>query len=457
MQPAENVTPTSPMPKPVLPEHSVIMPMLQLIWRPIATLAAIHNTYGELVLGRLFSKKILFICAPEYIEQIFNLEGKGLLNRSFLYNAKKVLFGDGLVNSENEVWSKQRRLMQPLFTKEAIKQWEQLIVTEASTAATRLKTAHAPVNLTIEMKNLIQRIFIQVLLGKSVDNISNSAELIKVIEIICQELPLQLGGEIVLGSRLKRFIPLKFKRYHAAVDYLKAFISQEIAEKQQQPGLDLISLLIQSNDRNTGYTMPDELLQDEAVNLFFAGQETTINALLWFFYLAGKHAEVRNKIANEISQLPNEPLNSAHLNQLNYTKAALNETLRLYPPTSALSTQTVQDIQLGEYTIGKGTTVLLSMYTTHHNPRLWNEPESFNPDRFLESSKERHKYAFFPFGGGVHNCIGKHFAELEMLLIIASFYREFSFETDIIAKEAFSVTLKPDKQIIGRVLSVDNE
>ena len=452
MQPMENLTPDLHKPKVTLPEHSVIMSMLQLIWRPIATLASIHNTYGEMVLGKVFGKKILFICAPEYIEQIFNLEGKGLLNRTFLYDAKKVLFGNGLVNSENEVWSKQRRLMQPLFTKETVKHWEQLIVTEACTVAARLKTIHDPVDLTIEMKTLIQRIFIQVLLGKSVDNISNSAELIKVIEIICQELPLQLGGEIVFGSRFKQFIPLKFKRYHAAVDYLKAYIGQEIAEKQQNPGQDLISLLIQSSDRTTGYTMPAELLQDEAVNLFFAGQETTINALLWFFYLTGKHADVRNKIASEISQLPNEPLTAAHLSQLNYTKAALNETLRLYPPTSALSTQTVQDIQLGDYTISKGTTVLLSMYTTHHSPRLWDKPDTFNPDRFLgTAATERHKFAFFPFGGGVHNCIGKHFAELEMLLIIASFFREFSFETDITAKEAFSVTLKPDRPIIGRI------
>ncbi|WP_036275812.1 cytochrome P450 [Methylomonas sp. 11b] len=437
-----------------LPEHSVILPMMQLIWRPLATLAWIHNQYGDLVLGRLFGRKILFVCNPEHIEQIFNLEGKGLLNRDFLYDAKQVLFGNGLVNSQNEVWSKQRRLMQPLFTKEAVKHYEAIMIEEAAAVAGNLKNAAGgQVNLTLAMKNLIQRIFIRTLLGKSVDSISNSAELIKVIEVICRELPVQLGSEIIFGSRLKRFIPLKSKRYHAAVDYLKAFIREEIAEKQHNPGQDLISLLIQSSDRSTGYTMPDELLQDEAVNLFFAGQETTINTLLWFFYLTGKHADVRNKIAAEIRQLPEEPLCASHLSQLRYTKAALNETLRLYPPTSALSTQTVQDIELSGYSIPKSTTVLLSMHTTHHHPRLWQTPEQFNPDRFLETAApERHTFSFFPFGGGVHNCIGKHFAELEMLLIIASFIREFSFETNITAKEAFSITLKPDQPVVGRII-----
>ena len=448
-----NVTSQTQPKKTSLPEHSVILPMMQLIWRPLATLAWIHNNYGDLVLGRLFGRKILFVCGPEHIEQIFNLEGKGLLNRDFLYDAKRVLFGNGLVNSGNEVWSKQRRLMQPLFTKEAVKHYELIMTEEAGAVAGNLKKAAAgQINLTTEIKNLIQRIFIRILLGKSVDSIRNSPELIKVIEIICQELPVQLGSEIIFGSRLKRFLPLKSKRYHAAVDYLKAFLRQEIAEKQKHPGQDLISLLIQSSDRSTGYTMPAELLQDEAVNLFFAGQETTINTLLWFFYLTGKHADVRNKIADEIRQLPDEPLCASHISQLSYTKAALNETLRLYPPTSALSTQTVQDIELGDYGIPKGTTVLLSMHTTHHHPHLWDKPEEFNPNRFLETEPpERHKYAFFPFGGGVHNCIGKHFAELEMLLLIASFIREFSFETDISAKEAFSITLKPDRPIIGRV------
>jgi cytochrome P450 len=135
----DNLTPQNPMKKPSLPEHSVIMPMLQLIWRPLATLAWIHNRYGELVLGRLFSRKILYVCAPEYIEQIFNLEGKGLLNRDFLYDAKQVLFGNGLVNSENGVWSKQRRLMQPLFTKEAVKNYELIMTEEAAAAADKLK------------------------------------------------------------------------------------------------------------------------------------------------------------------------------------------------------------------------------------------------------------------------------------------------------------------------------
>jgi cytochrome P450 len=117
----QNPSLNNPTQKPNLPEHSVLIPMLRLISQPIATLASIHNRYGEVVLGRLFGKKILYVCDPVYIEQIFNLEAKGQLNRDFLYAAKQVFFGNGLVNSESQLWSKQRRLMQPLFSKEAVK------------------------------------------------------------------------------------------------------------------------------------------------------------------------------------------------------------------------------------------------------------------------------------------------------------------------------------------------
>lgn len=432
----------------------MILPLLQLIWRPLSTLQWIHQTYGERVLGRLFGRRILFVCAPEDIEQIFNLEGKGQLSRDFLYDAKRVLFGNGLVNSPNQIWSRQRRLMQPLFTKEAVKHWETIIVSEAEIAAQRLQGV-GEVNLTNELKILIQRIFLQVLLGRSVDEIDNSAELIGVIDRICRELPFQIGSEIVFGKWLKQMVPSKFERYHAAVDYLQQFIRQEIALKRQRPGHDLISQLLQASDRASGYVMPADLLQDEAVNLFFAGQETTINTLLWFFYLSGKHAEARRKIVEEIRRLPSEPISSACFEQMPYTRAALNEALRMYPPTSALSTQTQMEIELGGESIPRATTVLLSMYATHHNPRIWENPEQFRPERFLDAGDcARHRYGFFPFGGGLHNCIGKHFAELEMLLIIARFYRRFSFETDIVAKPALSVTLKPDCDVTGRLVPV---
>jgi len=443
--------PTNPGPAVPLQERSVILPMLRSIKRPIAALTSIHRAHGDLVLGRFFAKRILFVCDPAAIEQLYGYEGKGLLNRDFIYEAKKTFFGDGLVNSRNELWSKQRRLLQPWFTKDAVKSWESIISAETRAMLRQMQTAgQTEVDLSARIKLLIQRIFIRILLGRSVDELSNSAELIRVIDTISQELLPQLGTEIMFG-RLKRFLPLRTRRYRQAVAYLRDFIRQQIDNRPAVPGQDMISLFMQAEDRNTGYKMSAALLQDEAVNLFYAGQDTTINTLLWFFYLTGKHAKVREKVGAEVRALPADATAAQVLSGLPYTKAAIQETLRLYPPTTALSNQTAADIRLGPYTIRKGTTIMFSMYATHRNPRFWDQADSFDPERFTGGANRRPKYAYFPFGGGLHNCLGRHFVELEMLLIIAEFFRVFSFQTDICAQEAIGITLKPDRPITGKI------
>jgi len=444
--------PTIPDPAAPLKERSVILPMLRSIKRPIAAQTSIHNTHGDVVLGRFFAKRILFVCDPAAIEQLYGYEGKGLLNRDFIYEAKKTFFGDGLVNSRSELWSKQRRLLQPWFTKEAVKSWEPIISAETRAMIRQMRSAgQTEVDLSARIKLLIQRIFIRILLGRSVDELSNSAELIRVIDTISQELLPQLGTEIMFG-RLKRFLPLRTRRYKEAVAYLRDFIQQQIDSRPAVPGRDMISLFMQAEDRNTGYKMSEALLQDEAVNLFYAGQDTTINTLLWFFYLTGKHAEVREKVGAEVRALPIGAGAAQVLNGLPYTKAVIQETLRLYPPTSALSNQTAADIRLGRYSIPKGTTIMFSMYATHRNPRLWDQPDSFDPERFTgDGANRRPKYAYFPFGGGLHNCLGRHFVELEMLLVIAEFFREFNFDTDITLHEAIGITLKPDRPLLGKI------
>ena len=175
--------------QPHLKEHSIIVPVLQSIRRPLSALTAIHETYGELVFARFFNKKLLFVCNPEHIEQVYTQEAKGLMSRDFLYEAKKPMFGNGLVNSKSEDWTNQRRLLQPLFTKESVVVWEKTIANEAATTAFKLKSAaHTQINLTVEIKSLIQRIFIRILLGKSIETISNRSELIKAIDTISEGL-----------------------------------------------------------------------------------------------------------------------------------------------------------------------------------------------------------------------------------------------------------------------------
>jgi cytochrome P450 len=156
------------------------------------------------------------------------------------------------------------------------------------------------------------------------------------------------------------------------------------------------------------------------------------------------------KITEEIRCRKDDLLTQENLGKLSYTKAALYETLRLYPPSTALIRQPLEDVVIGGQAISKGTTIILGMYATHRDEKLWERPNEFYPERFVnpEMETERHKYAFFPFGGGLHNCIGRHFAELEMMMIIVTLLRDFTVKTNNNIKEAASITLKPDRDVV---------
>jgi cytochrome P450 len=378
-------------------------------------------------------------------------EARGLLSRDFLYEAKKSLFGDGLINSKTQIWTNQRRLLQPLFTKEAIVEWEKIITAIATATTNKLKNETAnDVNISNELRTLIQRIFIQILLGKSVDDIPDKERLMTAVGAISKGLLPQMILQIISDGKLMKLMPNKNKHYHAAVAQLYAFVNNEIASKHEYHGHDLISLMMQATDKKTGYSMTAELLTDETVNLLFAGQDTTINTLTWFFYLIGRHPEVHKKITEEVLKYKDDSLSVVNLGKQVFTKAALYETLRLYPPSPALATQTVANIAIGGHMVTEGTTIILSSYVTHRHAALWERPNEFYPEHFLNPQLEtdRHKYAFYPFGGGLHNCIGRHFAELEMMIVIVTLLREFNFKAGNTVKEAISITLKPDRDVM---------
>lgn len=165
--------------------------------------------------------------------------------------------------------------------------------------------------------------------------------------------------------------------------------------------------------------------------------------------MIAKHDTIQADIIQEIKQHQSESITAENLSRLVYTKAALYEALRLYPSTAALSTQAVEPVTLGEQEVAPGTAILLSLYETHHSKKLWEHPDEFYPEHFLNPLLEnRHKFAYFPFGGGAHHCIGRHFAELEMMIIIVTMLRQFSFQTKLSqVKIANSITIKPDREI----------
>jgi cytochrome P450 len=196
---------------------------------------------------------------------------------------------------------------------------------------------------------------------------------------------------------------------------------------------DLLSRLMEAQDsdspNNNQEKMSDKQVRDEVMTIFIAGHETTANALTWTFYLLSQNQEVEKKLYDELDPLlgdnsgnivGNSIPTADDIPKLQYTEKVLRESMRLYPPVWTIGRHVENDYSVAGYTIPAGSSILMSQYVMHHNPKYYDQPEQFNPDRWTEEFKTHlPRFSYFPFGGGIRGCIGEPFAWIEGILVIA--------------------------------------
>jgi len=190
---------------------------------------------------------------------------------------------------------------------------------------------------------------------------------------------------------------------------------------------DIISMLLSARDQETGEGMSDEQLRDEVRTIFFAGYDTTSNALAWTWYLLAQHPEIEQRMHQELTQvLGGRRPAFEDLPSLTYTRMVIQESMRLYPPGWMTSRTAVVDDEIQGYHIPAGAKIVLSPYVTHRLPAFWEHPDIFDPERFTpERSAGRHRCAYIPFGVGPRLCIGSNLAMLEAPLIVAMVAQSF--------------------------------
>jgi cytochrome P450 len=217
-------------------------------------------------------------------------------------------------------------------------------------------------------------------------------------------------------------------------------------------GDDLLALLMGARDEETGEAMTDTQLRDEVITLFIAGHETTANALAWTFYLLAKNPESERKLRDELDRElgangSQHPPSVADLPRIPYARRVVEEAMRLYPPAWITNRQALEDDEILGYRIPAGAFVMISPYVIHRHPDLWENPLAFDPDRFSpERSEGRPRYAYFPFGGGPRQCIGRDMALVEAHLILAAIVGKcrlrLASESTAVEPEALA-TLRP--------------
>ncbi len=218
---------------------------------------------------------------------------------------------------------------------------------------------------------------------------------------------------------------------------------------------DLLDMLINAKDEETGQSMSDKQIYDEVLTIFFAGHETTAQALTWTWHLLSQHPEAESRLHADIdATLGGRTATADDLAALPYPRQVIDEAMRLYPPVWIFVRDAYGDDEIGGYTVPAKSMIMLSPYLTHRHPGFWEEPDQFDPERFApERAEKRHHYAYFPFGGGARTCIGNSFALLEAHLAVAMIAQRFRLRRadDRPVGPKMLGTLRPDGPVMMRL------
>lgn len=353
-------------------------------------------------------------------------------NRNFAkgYDKAKPLLGEGLVTSEGDLWRRQRRLIQPAFHRQRLAELLPLMTGATAEMLTDWRArrgADEPMNLAREIMLLTQTIILRTMFSTDIGQ--RADEMADAFGSALEYLNFAMMAPFPILQAIPTPANIRFRQAMRVID---AAVYGIIAERRDS-GVkrnDLLQMLIDARDEETGEGMSDKQMHDEVLTIFLAGHETTASLLGWTFYLVGQSPEVKGKLESELAQVLGGRVPSFDdLNQLTYTGQVLHEALRMYPPAWMFARTAIKDDEIGGYPVPAGSMMMLSPYVTHRLPQVWDEPDRFDPERFAPGrDAERPRYAFFPFGGGPRMCIGNNFALMEAPALLAMIMQNFDFK-----------------------------
>jgi cytochrome P450 len=407
------------------PKGELIMGVMRDFNRDTLAFIDRCHEYGDVVHTRFLWVHAYFIYNPRDIETLLTTNARSYrkaesLRSPFFHR----LVGNGLVTSEGEFWRRQRRLAQPAFHRQRISSYGEIMVQYARRMIEAWQDGEQR-DLSRDMTRLTLEIVVKTLFNS---DISQDADHVgQILTSLVKPFSSQATLKWILDNRLPT---REHRRYFNAVAEIDRIVFRIIAERHasgDDEG-DLLSMLLEARDED-GTRMSDKQLRDEVMTLFLAGHETTALALSWSWYLLASHPEAEKKFHAELEEvLGGRTPEVSDLPRLKYTDMIAKETMRLYPPAYAVGREAIEDTELGGFPVPKGTQIFAFQWTTHRDPRFFDEPSAFKPERWADGMSEQlPKYAYFPFGGGPRQCIGNYFAMMEIVLLLATIGQRFRF------------------------------
>ncbi len=393
-----------------------------LIYRPgrdpLVFFTDLVKTYGPLVHLRSSGEHVYVVTEPRHIKDIFVTnqrkfkKGRGL-------ERSRVLLGDGLLTAEGEAHLRQRRLIQPAFHKDRIASYATAMTADAARTSSRWVDG-ATLDIDHEMMQLTLAI-----VGKTLFDADVAGKTREVGQAMADVMASFWIRMLPFSDTIEKLPIPALRRARRARATLDRIVYDMIAERRRSPGDrgDLLSMLILAqDDENNGRGMTDQQVRDESITLFLAGHETTANALAWTWYLLSQSPAVEAQLHAELDRvLAGRAPTLADIPALGFVERVVTESMRLYPPAWIIGRRAIEDYQIDEFPVARGAILITSPYLTHRDPRLFPDPERFDPDRWTPAFKAQlPPFAYFPFGGGTRRCIGESFAWMELILVVAT-------------------------------------
>lgn len=382
------------------------------------------RVYGGIAQFKLLNKSYLLVTNPDYVKYILQDNYKNYI-RGRSVETGRVLLGNGLPLIDGDFWLRERRMLQPAFHRERLGKLANTVTAVIETYMQNW-SEKAKQNQILDMDDEMMRLTLTVIIKSMFSSPIDD-------KILPLSHAFQAASKFMLWRsqqmvQLPLSVPLpRHTEYNHALKVLNDTIYPLITNGRTHPKDDLLGMMLEMRDADTGEGLSDQQARDEVVTIFFAGHETTAATMSWAFYLLSQHPEIEERLRAEVNNVLNGRIPTfADLPKLVYMQQVINEVLRLYPPAYLFAREAVVEDVLDGYPIPANMLIFISPFVTHRDPNDWPDPELFDPERFTsEQIASRPRHIYFPFGEGPHLCIGNNFAMMEMQLILSMALQHF--------------------------------
>jgi cytochrome P450 len=408
----------------------------EFMFNPLNALTNLARENGDIAHVKIRNRDFFLLNHPEFIEQVLVKQQHNFIKGPALQRTR-LLLGEGLLTSEGKAHTEQRRSLQPAFHPQRVDAYVSLMSECVQADLSHWQNGQR-VDMNNEMMHLTLDIALQTLFGASPAGMTERVR--RATTTLARLFPL---ANLPLLDSARAWFP-NFKR---AIADLNAVTAELIANPQvAQAKYALINILRENKDQFT-----DEQIRSHVLTFLLAGHETTSLLLAWCWDMLAHHPHIQAGLQAEADRVLGDRLPTPEdLEKLTYTRAVVKETLRLRPPAWTIGRQALNDCQISEYYLPAGSVALVSQWVTHHDPRYYDAPDEFRPERWNPATERSlPRFAYFPFGGGSRVCIGEHFAWTEAVLVLALTARRWQVapvHENLVTPQP-SVTLRPKNGI----------